>query len=631
MNHQKDQMHPEDQRNMVLFAIAAVIVYFFYNHIFIEPRIEAMHRAEMQAKAMEESGAIDVTAVKKPRGEVLAQSERIHFGNNTVWGTIALTGGRIDDLQLLKYNKTLNSKDKVDLLSPSESDFPLYIEFGWLGDQGAAIALPDAKTVWKVAGRNGAVQPGNPVTLFWENGEGLRFERDIALDDRYMFTITQRVINKSQKPVTLYSYGRIIQQGLPDETSGRRPFEGAIGDLDNDLIEIAYPKMMKNFERREVMAASGWIGITEEYWFTSLIPAQGKQVKYAFSHVDPPTPKGRHHFQVDEVEPALFIAPGASAESATKLFTGAKEVNTLESYESAQSIPHFDLAVDFGLFYFMTKPLFHALDFFYRKVGNMGIAIIMLTCLVRVFVFPLATTSYRSFAGMRKLAPQMKEVREKYANDQVQLQKEMVKLYEKEKVNPMAGCLPMIVQIPIFFALYKVMVINIELRHAPFFGWIHDLSASDPTTVFNLFGLIPWHPPLQLMIGAWPLMMLGVQLLQRNMNPPAQDKMQAAMINFMPFFFCYIMSQFAAGLVVYWTFSGGLSVLQQYIIMRSMGVEVRFFRRPDVERELEKQVKEQPAIHPGLAVLEDEVEEALGREKPANDDASDTPKKKKKK
>jgi YidC/Oxa1 family membrane protein insertase len=283
----------------------------------------------------------------------------------------------------------------------------------------------------------------------------------------------------------------------------------------------------------------------------------------------------------------------------------------LDKYESSLDIKHLDLAVDFGIYYFMTKPLFLMLHYFYKLVGNMGVAIMMLTIIVRTLVFPLANMSYKSFAGLRKIAPQMKEVREKYGDDQQRMQKELVALYEKEKVNPAAGCLPLVVQIPIFFALYKVMIITIELRHAPFFGWIHDLSAPDPTTLFNLFGLIHWDPPTQLMIGAWPCMMLAVQLLARNMNPPPQDKMQAAMINLMPFFFCYIMAQFASGLVVYWTFSGLLAMIQQYVIMRSMGVEVKFFGRTKAERDMAKQVAEQPAVHPGLEVLEHQLDEAL--------------------
>ncbi len=611
MMNQKDEMHPEDKRNMVIFAVMALAVWLAYDHFLIRPKMEAARQAQEEAAARKSSGFVDTTTLKRPREEVLAASARLPFQNRDVAGSIALTGGRLDDLRLLKYNKTLNGTEKVDLLSPSESDYPMYVEFGWLSSD-TGMKLPDASSQWQAPQGVSTLAPGQPVTLFWDNGQGLRFERVFALDDHYMFTVTQRVANTSAKAVTLYPYALISEQGLPEEFMGRRIQEGPLAYLDGQLTEIPYGKMKKETVKRELSGSDGWIGITEEYWFTGLIPAKGEQTKYGFLHVAPPSPEGRDRFQVDAVGTARTVQPGQNAESTSKVFAGAKEVRRLEAYERQYQIPHLDLAVDFGKLYFMTKPLFHALHFFYRTVGNMGIAIIMLTVMVRLFVFPLANISYRSFAQLRKVTPQMKEIRDKYkGGDQQQLQAELVKLYEREKVNPMAGCLPMVIQIPIFLALYKVMVITIELRHAPFFGWIHDLSAPDPTTIFNLFGLIPWTPPHQLMIGGWACMMLAVQLLQRNMNPPAQDKTQAFMINVMPFFFCYIMAGFASGLVIYWTFSGALAMLQQYVIMRSMGVEVYFFKRPKVEQELEKKVQEQPAVHPELEMVEEKIEHAL--------------------
>lgn len=626
MLNQKDQMHPEDRRNMLMFAVAALLVWFGYEHFFIQPRMEKIQQAYKQEQALKDSGYVDTTALKTPRDAVLARSQRVAIENPLLKGSIALTGGRLDDLELLNYSKKLNEPARVDLLSPPESDYPLYIDFGWMPDGPAKTVLPDAKTQWREASPGAVLKPGAPVTLVWDNGHGLKFEREYAIDDQYMFTVAQRVTNTSASPVTLYPYAAIAQQGLPEEFSGRRMHEGPVGYLDGKLTEIQYLKMKKGFDDLNIAASSGWIGMSEEYWFTGVIPAAGEKIQYSFRHVPPPTREGRDRFQVDAVGSARTLAPGETAKTETRVFTGAKEVKKLEAYERSLSIPHFDLAVDFGLYYFMTKPLFHILHYFYSMVGNMGLAIIMLTCLVRLLVFPLANISYRSFARLRQVAPQMKEIRERCGNDKTKLQQELVALYDKEKVNPMAGCLPMIVQIPIFFALYKVMIITIELRHAPFFGWIHDLSAPDPTTVFNLFGLIPWDPPHALMIGAWPLMMLGTQLIQRNMNPPPQDKMQAYMINIMPFFFCYIMAGFASGLVVYWTFSGALGVLQQYILMRSMGVEVHLFRRTKEEQELEKKVMEQPSVHPGLEKLEEDIEQAV-----TGDVAPSEPKPKKKK
>jgi YidC/Oxa1 family membrane protein insertase len=611
MMNQKDKMHPEDQRNFWFFLVTALLVYLAYDHYFIQPQMQRMQQAQQQEHQAELNPQADPTTIKLPRDEVLKQSARVSLDNGVIAGSIALTGGRLDDVKLLKYPRKLGSSEPVDLLSPSQSDYPLYVDFGWLGDAGTAIGLPGPKTVWQPVDANAALKPGAPVTIYWDNGAGLRFERTFALDDKYMFTVTQRVINKSSAPVTLYPYELVSQLGLPEEYMGRRIQEGPIADLDDKLTEVPYAKM-QNYADRDITAEHGWIGITEEYWFAGLIPQQGMETKYNITHNAPPTKKGRDHYQVSAAGSAVDIKPGQTVENKVMVFAGAKEVNTLEDYGRNLNIPHFDLVVDFGLYYIITKPLFHLLHFLYLKIGNMGVAIMVLTVFVRLLVFPLANMSYRSFAGLRKIAPKMKEVREKYGDDQTKLQKELVKLYEQEKVNPMAGCLPMVVQIPIFFALYKVMVISIELRHAPFFGWIHDLSAADPTTVFNLFGLIPFdHFPEQLMIGAWPCMMLAVQLLQRNMNPPPQDKMQMYMINVMPFFFCYIMAHFAAGLVVYWTFSGLLAMLQQYVIMRSMGVEVKFFTRPKIERQLAKLVAEEPEVNPGLEVLEDQIEHAL--------------------
>ncbi len=630
MMNKKDEMHPEDRRNLILFALMAVAVWLAYEHFLIKPKMDQLRAAQKATQEFIASGVSDPTAVKIPRAQALAASPRLPFANESVAGSIALTGGRIDDLRLLKYAKTLHSAERVELLSPSDAEFPMYVEFGWLSSV-AGLKLPDATASWQVANGIRELKPGQPATLFWENGQGLRFERIFSLDNQYMFEVTQRVTNTSAAPVSLYPYSLIAEQGLPAEFMGRRIQEGPLAYLDGKLTEIPYGKMRKETGKREINASNGWIGITEEYWFCGFIPPKSETTKYGFLYNAPPTPKGRDRYQVDAVGAQRTVAPGASVETTTRVFAGAKEVRTLEAYEKKHDIPHLDLAVDFGMLYFMTKPLFHALHFFYRTVGNMGVAIIMLTVMVRLFVFPLANISYRSFAQLRKVTPQMKEIRDKYKGDQQQLQAELVKLYEREKVNPMAGCLPMLVQIPIFLALYKVMVITIELRHAPFFGWIHDLSAPDPTTVFNLFGLIPWTPPAALMIGAWPCMMLATQLLTRNMNPPAQDKTQAFMINVMPFFFCYIMSGFASGLVVYWTFSGALAMLQQFVIMKSMGVEVYFFRKPKVEKELEKQVAEQPTVHPEIEVLEDSVEHALLGDDAGKTEPLSKPTKKKKK
>lgn len=608
-----NKMHPDDRRNLVLFTAVALVVYLVYNHYFVEPQMAAMKARQQQAALVQAApSSNDPTAVKMPRDAALQAGPRVAIGNRAVAGSIALTGGRLDDLELLNYPATIRAADpKVSLFSPSGTAYPMYTEFGWVADQDAGLALPGAKTVWTSATQTGAgASAGGPVTLTWDNGQGLAFERIYALDDRYMFTVTQRVVNKTAKPVTLYPYALIAQTGLP-ESHGRGTQEGPIAYLDSALTEVPYAKMGKKFVRRDLQGSTGWAGITEEYWFTGLIPAQGQPVKVSFSHVSPETRDGRDRYQVDTTGAALTVQPGATGESRTMLFAGAKEVPVLDAYEKQFDIPHLDLAVDFGWLYFMTKPLYYLLRTLHGLVGNMGVAIILLTVIVRLLLFPLATVSFKSFAKLRKIAPEMKALRDQHGKDQAKLQAELVKLYQQEKVNPMAGCLPLVLQIPIFFALNRVMNITIEARHAPFFGWIHDLSAADPTTVFNLFGLVPWIPPAALMIGAWPCMMLGVQLLARNLNPPPQDKAQQMMINVMPFFFCYIMAKFSAGLVVYWTFSGLLALIQQVVIMKMMGVPVNLFGRSQVEKDMAKQIAEQPAVHPGTELALEEIEEAV--------------------
>ena len=622
MMNKQSQMHPEDRRNMIVFSAMALVAYLLFNHFVMGPQMAAMQVAQKTAAIQATlPSADDPTSLRLPRAEILARGERVPFNNGVVAGTIPLTGGRMDDLELLNYPKTLDpASPKVSLLSPAQGDYPLYAEFGWVGDADAKVALPDAKTVWTADAR----QPNGPVALSWDNGHGLVFKRTYAPDDKYMFTVTQTVTNKTGAPVTLYPYALIAQQGLP-EALGKRIHEGPISYIDGALTEINYGKMGPKFVRQDAQGTNGWIGITEEYWFAGLVPAQGQATKYSFSHVTAPTKAGRDRYQVDATGAALTIQPGQTAESKTLLYAGAKEVPTLDAYEKKLNIPHLDLAVDFGWLYFMTKPLYYLLRYLHGMVGNMGVAIILLTVIVRMLLFPLATVSFKSFAKLRKIAPEMKALRDQHGKDQQKLQAELVKLYQQEKVNPMAGCLPLVLQIPIFFALYRVMVITIEARHAPFFGWIHDLSAPDPTTIFNGFGLIPWHPPLQLMIGAWPCMMLAVQVLSRNMNPPPQDKMQQAMINFMPFFFCYIMSQFAAGLVIYWTFSGLLALIQQVVIMRMMGVPINLLGRSKVEKDMAKQIAEQPAVHPGAELAEEQLIGMVTGDDTPNPDGTVTP------
>jgi YidC/Oxa1 family membrane protein insertase len=634
MMNRQDDMHPEDRRNLVIFIIASLLVWYLFDNFLLQPRLEALKQTrEAQTQQLATPSAIAAPEIARDREDVLREVPRLSIDNPAVAGSLSLTGGRFDDLRLKKYVKTLHGTDNVVLLSPVETEHPKYVEFGWLPDETKKINIPGPETRWQAEGGN-RLSPESPVTLYWENGQGVRFEQRLSIDANYLVTVTQRVINHGAAPVSLYPYALIAQKGLPEGYQGNRiAHEGPLAYLDGQLMEIPYNKLVKE-PQQDVKAGSGWIGMSEKYWFTSVIPPQQDAKTFRFLRTPALTKDGKDKYQVDYVGPVLSVPPGGTSETTNHLFAGAKELRLLNQYEKSIPAHHFDLAVDFGLWYFLTKPIFYILDFLARTTGNFGIALIILTIAMRAAVFPLASTSFRSFAKMKKISPYLKELREKHSGDKVRLQEELVKLYEREKVNPMAGCFPIIVQIPIFFALYKVLSITIEMRHAPFYGWIHDLSAQDPTTIFNLFGLIPWTPPSPLMIGAWPCLMLLAMLVQRNLNPPPQDPSQAMMVNVMPFFMTYVMAKFAAGLVIYWTLSNTLSVLQQYVIMRSMGVPVHLFRRGKEDKEMEEMVRKGPNVHPGLEVMEDEVEDALFSRKDGEVAPAVTvspPKKKKKK
>lgn len=631
----KEQMHPEDRRNLVIFLMLALLIWFGFDHFVIKPRMEATRAQQAAAALAAEQEAVNLAAgisapqSVRPRAEVLADSPRLAITTESVSGSLAISGNRIDDIALVKYKRELNGTDNVVLLEPAGTENPQYAEYGWLG--GENVAVPGKDTRWQVpAGAKLTAQ--TPVTMTWDNGQGLVFSRTISIDDDYMIHVAQKVTNNTSGKVTLYPYALVGSDGLPAHMENvRAVHEGPLGYIGGHLEDYTYRDMSKKKINEEFTADTGWIGITQKFWLTSVFLDQKEPSKFRFNYTPAKSDKDKEHYQVDVMGAARTIEPGAEASANVYIFAGAKEVKILQAYADDLGISHFDLAVDFGLFYFLTKPFFYILHFFGHLFGNFGIAIICLTVIVRLCVFPLASASFRSFAKLKKISPMMTEIRERYGDDREALQKELVKLYEREKVNPMAGCLPIVIQIPIFFALYKILMVTIEMRHAPFFGWIHDLSVKDPTTVFNLFGLIPWNPPAPLMIGAWPCMMLFFMVLQKKLNPPPQDKMQKTMMDIMPYFLTYIMSGFAAGLVVYWTFSNALSIVQQYVIMRSMGVQPHLFRSRK-EKELEKAVEEGPTVHPELALAEKKAEEALfGEEDAPKVITPPKPRKKKKK
>jgi YidC/Oxa1 family membrane protein insertase len=616
-NEKRKGMSENDRKNITLFLLLIFWTWIAFNHFVTQPQQQKRHQAELAAKGEAPKTDEQLAAAARPRDEVIGETRRVSIDNGAVFGSLSLQGARLDDLSLQNYYKTHDRVEHVELLSPAEAAYPKYAEFGWLAGSGVTAAMPTHDSIWHIApGSADKLTPDTPVILTWNNGAGLEFEQKYEIDKNFLFTVTQSVTNKTGAPVALYPFSLLAEQGLPSDLhNGSIIHEGPMGYIGNKLIERDYRKYLKQKEGEqappeEVKASDGWIGIVQNYWLTTLIPDQKQEQKFRFVYEAGDEIKTRPHFQVDMMGPVRTVEPGATATDISRAYLGAKKIDLVDKYEKNLGIRHFDLTVDFGMWYYLTKPFYHLLVFAGDHTGNYGIGIIILTFLVRLVVFPLANTSYRSFAKLKQISPKMQELRAKYVGDRETLQKELVKLYEKEKVNPLAGCLPIVFQIPIFFALYKTLQLSIEIRHEPFFGWIHDLSAPDPTSVFNLFGLLPFTPPEFLMIGAWPCMMLFFMLLQRQLNPPAQDKVQMMTNNLMPFIITYILSKFAAGLVVYWTFSNALSVLQQYVIMRNMGVEVRWFRTP-VEKKLEKQVKEGPAVHPGLGVIEDEIEEAM--------------------
>jgi YidC/Oxa1 family membrane protein insertase len=515
-----------------------------------------------------------------PRDSVVAASPRIQIDTPRLRGSIALRGSRFDDIALKDYRETVDPKSpNINLLSPTGSPNPFYAEFGWVAPAGSNVKLPNADTVWTAA-TNGPLTHTQPVVLSWDNGEGLVFRRTIAVDANYMFTINETIENTGSSATTIYGYGLISRHGTPKTEGFYILHEGLIGVLgDGKLHEIGYSSIAGE-PPQVIKSTGGWLGITDKYWAATLVPDQAvpMQARFASSKLG-----ALDTFQTDYLLDATTVAPGAKVSSQARLFAGAKEVAVVDGYETQYGIKNFELLIDWGWFYFITKPMFFALDFFFRWSGNFGIAILAVTVIIKIFFFPLANKSYASMARMKAVQPQMLEIRDRYADDKVKQQQAMMELYRQEKINPISGCLPILIQIPVFFALYKVLFVTIEMRHAPFFGWIKDLSAPDPTTIFNLFGLIPWDPSVVpvlgpfLMLGVWPLIMGVTMFVQMKMNPAPPDPTQKMIFDWMPIFFTFLLASFPAGLVIYWAWNNFLSVLQQGAIMRKHGVKIELF------------------------------------------------------
>ena len=493
-------------------------------------------------------------------------------------GSINLKGARIDDVVLKKYRKTVDpTSPNVVLLSPAGGPDAYYTEHGWVAGAGKDVSVPGPDTLWKAAS-DAPLTPQSPLTLSYDNGKGLIFNRTIAVDENYVFTLTDAVANTTSEAVTLYPFALVSRHGLPQTQGFFILHEGLIGVVaDGSLEEISYQEALDD-PPATFKSNSGWLGITDKYWAAVVIPDQGKAFDARFAGT--PGSLGQERFQTDYLMAPLTIAANSTGEAKGHVFAGAKEVNLVDGYASEFGIAKFDLLIDWGWFYFLTKPMFFALDYFYELVGNFGVAILIVTLLIKLVLFPLANKSYVSMSKMKKLQPEMQRIKERFGDDRTRMQQVMMEMYKKEKVNPASGCLPILVQIPVFFALYKVLFVTIEMRHAPFFGWIKDLSAPDPTSVFNLFGLLPFDPahvPVIghfLIIGAWPLIMGVTMWVQMRLNPAPPDPMQQKIFAWMPVFFTFLLAGFPAGLVIYWAWNNFLSVIQQSAIMHRQGVEI---------------------------------------------------------
>jgi YidC/Oxa1 family membrane protein insertase len=506
---------------------------------------------------------------------------RIKIEAPSLEGSISLVGALIDDVVLRDYHETLSPDSPlVRLLEPRSDAQPYYVQYRWSTTGDSHVKLPDTNTLWTASAPT--LTQTQPVTLSWDNGEGLIFHIILSIDDKYMFTVKQSVQNSTGLPVDLFPSARLRRDYTPEVSGYYILHEGLIGVLGGTLREMKYDAAKSDAEKApnvpplEVNGKGGWAGITDKYWLAALIPDQSSDTTAAFRAVKE---VGNEGYQVDFINNTPeHIAGGADASLTTHLFAGAKVVRLLDDYQDAFHIPNFDKAVDFGWFYFLTKPFFFCIDFLFHVTGNFGIAIMLFTVAVKLLFFPLANKSYKSMSKMKLLGPKMQAIRERYKDDPPRMQQEMMSIYKTEKVNPASGCLPMLIQVPVFFSLYKVIFVTIEMRHAPFFGWIHDLSSVDPTNIFNLFGLLPFDPTFispALHLGVWPIIMGCTMYFQQRLNPPPPDPVQAKIFQFMPIIFTFMLARFPAGLVIYWSWNNLLSIGQQWLIMRNTRLEGR--------------------------------------------------------
>ncbi|HEY8576217.1 MAG TPA: membrane protein insertase YidC [Devosia sp.] len=585
----------ENNRNIILAIVLSMIVLFGWQFFVAGPQME---RAQRQAEiAAEQQAAADAalatpatpgqaaapaavgTATFATRDEAIAASQRVSIETEDLSGSINLAGARIDDLRLKQYRETVEDNSPIiTLLTPAGLPNAYFAEEGWVPVAGNSIAVPNAQTVWAVEGANTTLTAATPVTLAWDNGAGLIFRRTISVDEHYLFTIRQTIENRTQGDVALYPYARVIRHNTPKVANFFIQHEGPHGVLgNNNLISKKYTDLQKDMQAT-YENTTGWLGFSDKYWATAALPPAGTPINARFSWTNT---TGFDDYQTSYVETTpVVIAAGATAERESFLFAGAKEESVISAYQTEYGFDRFDLLIDWGWLWFITKPMYYLLTFLYSILGNFGLAVLAVTVIVKAIFFPLASRSYASMAAMRRVQPEMKAIQERLKDDRPAQQQAMMELYKKEKINPLSGCWPILIQIPVFFALYTVIFISLDMRHAPFFGWIQDLAAPDPTNIFTLFGLIPWNPTVLpiiggfLHLGIWPVIMGITMWVQMKLNPPPPDPTQAMIFNWMPVIFTFMLGTFPAGLVIYWAWNNTLSVTQQWFIMKRHGAEV---------------------------------------------------------
>ncbi len=556
-----------DSKNVIAAISLSAAVIIIYGLFFAPPPPDPKKINNEKNNIVEstsEAPSLDqnVEVSKISRNEAIENEDRVQFENSTVIGSISLVGASIDDLTFKEYTNTLNGDDNVILLNPKKVEDGYYIETGW-ATANKNINLPNSKTIWTIEG-NKKLTPNSPIKLSWTNDQNIKFIKDISIDDQYLFKVNQTIINNSEKTYNFYPYGQIIRNLAPEIIDFFILHEGLIGVFDDQLVEEDYDDIEE--KKFSINADKGWLGITDKYWITSLIPQENRKFRTDFDY--------KNKFRANFIETsATEIGANETKSNEIKIIIAAKEVDIIDGYAENLNISKYDLAIDWGWFYFLVKPLFFLIDYFFKLTGNFGIAIILITICIRIVFFPLANYSFKSMAKMKVLQPEMTRLKELHKEDKMKLQQEMMALYKKEKVNPVSGCLPIFIQIPFFFAIYKVLFVTLEMRHQPFYGWIKDLSERDPTSIFNLFGLIPWDPPSFLLIGVWPCLMGLSMYLQQKLNPTPPDPIQAKIFAFFPLFLTVILAPFPSGLVIYWTINNILTMAQQYVIIKRTTVK----------------------------------------------------------